>query len=203
MISCSKTKNNLCFAARYRGYYYDNETGYYYLQSRYYDPELGRFISAEDFSYINSNTPLNVNAYAYCANNPLIYSDPKGTAYISEVGQAVAEITIRYVYEPIKELLGYCVMGVLKYMRTAFNDGLTIFYSYIKFDFKLESSKLKIKETFSYLSMYILMEWELNLPSYDLTPVPDGIFTVEWLAIIKALVELALSMLAAGVEIFI
>ena len=75
--------------------------------------------------------------------------------------------------------------------------------AYIKFDFKLESSKLKIKETFSYLSMYILMEWELNLPSYDLTPVPDGIFTVEWLAIIKALVELALSMLAAGVEIFI
>lgn len=80
-------------------------------------------------------------------------------------GKAVAEITIRYVYEPIKELLGYCVMGVLKYMRTAFDDGLTIFYSYIKFDLKLESSKLKIKETFSYLSMYILMEWELNLPS--------------------------------------
>lgn len=133
----------------------------------------------------------------------MIYSDPKGTEYVSEVGQAVAEITIRYVYEPIKELLGYCVMRVLKYMRTAFNDGLTIFYSYIKFDLKLESSKLKIKETFSYLSMYILMEWELNLPSYDLTPVPDGIFTVEWLAIIKALVELALSMLVAGVEIFI
>ena len=113
------------------------------------------------------------------------------------------KISIRYVYEPVKELLGYCVMGVFKYMRIAFDEGLTIFYSFIKFDFKLESSKLKIKETFAYFSMYILMEWELNLPSHDLTPVPDGIFTAEWLAIIQKLVELALSMLAAGVEIFI
>ena len=40
---------------RYRGYYYDDETGYYYLQSRYYDPELGRFISADDFEYIDTS----------------------------------------------------------------------------------------------------------------------------------------------------
>ena len=33
---------------RYRGYYYDTETGLYYLQSRYYDPETGRFINADD-----------------------------------------------------------------------------------------------------------------------------------------------------------
>ncbi|MDE5964019.1 MAG: hypothetical protein K2G65_01290, partial [Eubacterium sp.] len=56
---------------RYRGYYYDNETGYYYLQSRYYDPDLGRFISADNFSYINQNNPLNINAYSYCWNNPV------------------------------------------------------------------------------------------------------------------------------------
>lgn len=43
-LKIAKT-NPLC----YRGYYYDNETGYYYLQSRYYDPDLGRFISADDF----------------------------------------------------------------------------------------------------------------------------------------------------------
>ena len=63
---------------RYRGYYYDNETGYYYLQSRYYDPTLGRFISADSFNYIDTSTPLSVNAYAYCANNPLIYTDSTG-----------------------------------------------------------------------------------------------------------------------------
>lgn len=63
---------------RYRGYYYDNETGMYYLQSRYYDPELCRFISADDFAYINTDTPMSVNSYAYCINNPLIYSDSTG-----------------------------------------------------------------------------------------------------------------------------
>ncbi len=77
---------------RYRGYYYDNKTGYYYPQSRYYDPGLGRFISADSFNYIDTSTPLSVNAYAYCANNPLIYSDPKGNAYVSDVGVSVAEI---------------------------------------------------------------------------------------------------------------
>ena len=62
---------------RYRGYYYDNETGYYYLHSRYYNPEWGRFISADDFNYIN-NTRLTRNAYIYCINNPIKYSDSTG-----------------------------------------------------------------------------------------------------------------------------
>ena len=79
MISCSKAKNNLCFAARYRGYYYDNETGYYYLQSRYYDPNLGRFISADDFSYVDTSHKLNVNAYSYCWNSPIALEDAEGT----------------------------------------------------------------------------------------------------------------------------
>lgn len=65
---------------RYRGYYYDNETGYYYLQLRYYDPELGRFISANDFSYVSTYTILSINAYAYCSNDPVHGSDPSGNA---------------------------------------------------------------------------------------------------------------------------
>ncbi len=79
MISCSKTKNILCFTARYHGYYYDNETGYYYLQSRYYDPTLGRFISADDFSYVDTSHKLNVNAYSYCWNSPIALEDAEGT----------------------------------------------------------------------------------------------------------------------------
>lgn len=63
---------------RYRGYYYDNETGYYYLQSRYYDPGLGRFISADDFRYVDAEGRATINAYAYCINNPLIYIDIYG-----------------------------------------------------------------------------------------------------------------------------
>ena len=63
---------------RYRGYYYDNETGYYYLQSRYYDPNLGRFISADDFDYIDADNHRSVNAYIYCDNNPTSKYDSNG-----------------------------------------------------------------------------------------------------------------------------
>ncbi len=65
---------------RYRGYYYDTETGCYYLQSRYYNPEWGRFLSPDSFSYIDNSTQLGCNAYIYCANNPVMYIDPTGTS---------------------------------------------------------------------------------------------------------------------------
>ena len=64
---------------RYRGYYYDNETGMYYLQSRYYDPELCRFISADGFEYLTTEGKLNLNAYVYCWNCPVIFDDIEGT----------------------------------------------------------------------------------------------------------------------------
>lgn len=63
---------------RYRGYYYDEETGMYFLQSRYYNPDLCRFISADSFDYIKADNPLTVNAYIYCINNPIYFFDPTG-----------------------------------------------------------------------------------------------------------------------------
>lgn len=62
---------------RYRGYYLDSETGLYYLQSRYYDAEMTRFINADDTDYISEDI-LGTNIYAYCGNNPVMYSDPEG-----------------------------------------------------------------------------------------------------------------------------
>ena len=59
---------------RYRGYYYDVETGFYYLQSRYYNPEWGRFLNAD--GYLNANGGIiGFNMYAYCNNNPIMYVD--------------------------------------------------------------------------------------------------------------------------------
>ena len=60
---------------RYRGYYYDTETGYYYLQSMYYNPEWGRFLNAD--GQINEGL-IGGNMYAYCANNPVMFVDPDG-----------------------------------------------------------------------------------------------------------------------------
>ena len=65
---------------RYRGYYYDSETGYYYLQSRYYDPEIGRFINA-DASHIlqlAKDQSGGMNLFAYCFNDPVNYRDESG-----------------------------------------------------------------------------------------------------------------------------
>ena len=64
---------------RYRGYYFDTETGLYYLKSRYYDPETGRFISLDDISFADPDTINGLNLYAYCCNNPVMHIDPNGT----------------------------------------------------------------------------------------------------------------------------
>ena len=63
---------------RYRSYYYDRETGLYFLVNRYYDPEVGRFINADDVSFIQPETINGLNLYVYCLNNPISYVDHSG-----------------------------------------------------------------------------------------------------------------------------
>ena len=62
---------------RYRGYRYDPETGLYYLESRYYSPEWGRFINADGIVDTEQGL-IGTNMYAYCENNPIIYCDSGG-----------------------------------------------------------------------------------------------------------------------------
>ena len=62
---------------RYRGYYYDAETNLYYLQSRYYDPEVGRFISSDKVASTGQGI-LGANMFAYCLNNPMMFTDING-----------------------------------------------------------------------------------------------------------------------------
>ena len=71
---------------RYRSYYYDREMGWYYLQSRYYDPTVGRFINADGIIGANGGIE-GYNMFAYCNNNPVMYSDPSGYFSISEAAE--------------------------------------------------------------------------------------------------------------------
>lgn len=64
---------------RYRGYYYDVETKLYYLKTRYYDPEVGRFMTIDGIEYLDPETINGLNLYAYCGNNPVMNIDPEGT----------------------------------------------------------------------------------------------------------------------------
>ena len=62
----------------YKGYCYDEETQLYWVSSRYYSPELCRFISPDDIEYLDPESVNGLNLYCYCKNNPIMYADPSG-----------------------------------------------------------------------------------------------------------------------------
>ena len=79
---CEESFEVLCNPFRYRGYYYDTETDLYYLNSRYYDPAVGRFLNA-DVYLATGQGMLGYNMFAYCCNNPIANCDPTGEFFIS------------------------------------------------------------------------------------------------------------------------
>ncbi len=81
---------------RYRGYVYDTETGLYYLQSRYYNPEIGRFINADAFVSTGQGI-LGNNMFAYCNNNPAVRKDDDGESWLAVVAGAVVNVATTYI----------------------------------------------------------------------------------------------------------
>ena len=80
---------------RYRSYYYDTEIGMYYLQSRYYNPEVGRFINADECFYLSKGgTVLGCNQFPYCENNPICRIDDIGKFWIALI---VASVSLAYL----------------------------------------------------------------------------------------------------------
>lgn len=79
---------------RYRGYYYDSETGLYYLQSRYYDPAVKRFINADDSNILldDQGNILQYNLFAYCFDNPVNMHDEDGEAAANIIGAVVGGV---------------------------------------------------------------------------------------------------------------
>ncbi len=100
---------------RYRSYYYDIETKFYFLKTRYYDPEIGRFITIDDISYLDPDSINGLNLYAYCLNNPLTYSDPNGHFVIA------TSILVGVV---IGALVGGAIGGITAY-QSAVSAGKT------------------------------------------------------------------------------
>ena len=78
---------------RYRGYYYDAETGFYYVSSRYYDPAVGRWINADGVLPASGNSVQGYNLFAYCMNNPVNMSDPTGNwpEWLRNIGNAIVK----------------------------------------------------------------------------------------------------------------
>jgi len=82
---------------RYRGYYYSTALGLYYLKSRFYDAEIGRFICADSLDYLDPHTVGGLNLFAYCNNNPVMNVDPTGhwswNAFVKGLAMIVVAVT--------------------------------------------------------------------------------------------------------------
>ena len=103
---------------RYRSYYYDTETGVYYLQSRYYDPEVGRFINADGILGANQDI-LSYNLFAYCSNNPINFCDSTGRG-IGEFFKGIWDGITGYVEGFIND---YNYMSYAEAAEEKYNEG--------------------------------------------------------------------------------
>ena len=119
---------------RYRGYYYDSETGFYYLQSRYYDPEIGRFINADSYASTDATGLLSTNMFAYCENDPVNKSDPTGEVapiLVAMAGGALVGIAEQFMTDVIYAMvtgqsLDACFSSVGTYVSSAVGGAMSV-----------------------------------------------------------------------------
>ena len=91
---------------RYRGYYFDSETELYYLQSRYYDAEVGRFINGDDVEIVTiPEQILQTNLFAYCGNDPINENDIYGNAIGSILSKLFFGILMGFVKQIVADLI--------------------------------------------------------------------------------------------------
>ncbi len=171
---------------RYRGYYFDQETGLYYLQSRYYDPEVGRFINADGYASTGQGI-LGCNMFAYCGNNASNYKDSRGTRkeeryrkdiedneeYASQLIQMLLEdknalLSNKHIVLVIgsSELVG--TLGTYSELtRLTHGTGLHVHHL-------IERRFLRVPEIGAkYSSQY-------SMPSVILEPSTHGVYTLSW-----------------------
>ena len=133
LLSSSGTLANVN-PLRYRGYYYDSETGFYYLQSRYYDPAIGRFINADSYASTDATGLLSTNMFAYCENDPVNKSDPTGEVapiLVAMAGGALVGIAEQFMTDVIYAMvtgqsLDACFSSVGTYVSSAVGGAMSV-----------------------------------------------------------------------------
>ena len=144
---------------RYRGYYYDSETGLYYLQSRYYDPETGRFLNADDVNFLGATkTLLSYNAFAYCENDVVNMQDyiglipyGIGIGIPKEIDNKIPKCNGKYI--AIKKSTKY--KDVALYLSVRMFQGNRMSYSYSGYRIMQKGTALYLNYTLSANSYFM------------------------------------------------
>ncbi len=155
---------------RYRGYYYDTETGLYYLQSRYYSPVIRRFINA-DTLLCGGEDILGLNLFTYCGNNPVMGFDPSGKIdWGTILDLAITAVSIyagfvngAIVYTKTVLMTSSVPLSVLRGAKTAVktigrinNSVNAIYYHYSSGESNLENDE----NVSSYVTMGYINRWQ-------------------------------------------
>ena len=135
---------------RYRGYVYDRDTELYYLQSRYYDPDTGRFINADSL-LVAGDYLQGTNMFAYCLNNPVNYTDPSGKAISNLTSSELLAVNISTII--------VCMACIAEYAEKNGKD-INAFYD---FWYRTECDKANLTQISEILTvgLYVLVggEW--------------------------------------------
>ena len=137
---------------RYRGYYFDQETGFYYLQSRYYDPSTGRFINADEaaMSIMSSLNIANMCAWAYCVNNPVNGIDVYGYASTS-LSDYAKECWIAWIMNKFTSKINSKKLNLIKFDKLGLAIQLVLAYEFVSGS-SVQVTKDKIQASFKNVS---------------------------------------------------
>lgn len=162
---------------RYRSYYYDTDLKMYWLTTRYYDPEVGRFISPDDYSYLDYRKLHGINLYAYCKNNPVMYADPSGHFWWIIVAAVVAVVavthtavkTVQAVHEKMAASTEKTILSEDEQREKGYEevnvDGLVFYFREVPNVIKNGPKELEILDSWKFTKAEVLMI--LNCLKYE------------------------------------